>query len=205
MASHSAVNLLNTLEADNWRQLYECRWNKARRRKVVPILVRLLQLREEPVLQRTLSCVARIVCCDEIGALSAVVPNVARLATDGSDLTQRMAVGVLYGIGRDNPEAAVGSLKSASQRSNLLVPALQALIQIGPAARPAAGLFQKATKHQQSKVRCLGLRGLVAVYGNSPKTSAFLKKTITSDKSRAVRDMAEKLMRRLAATDRRRN
>src|SRR5262245_25189692 len=200
MTSHSAVNHLNAFEADTWRILYECRWNKGRRRQVAPTLVKLLQMREEPLLQRAISCVARIGCCNEIGALSALVPHVARLATDGSDLTQRMAVGTLYAIGRDNPEAAVESLKSASQRSILLVPALQALVQIGPAARPAAGLFQEATKHPQSKVRCLGMRGLVAVSGNSSKTCAFLKRMIKSDKSRAVRDTAGKLLRRLTAT-----
>ena len=194
MANASAI--LDSLEAETWRDLYRCRYDREHREAILPILAKLLGDPDVEIHQRALRAVGRIGACDTIGALSTLVPLVCAYTRDANPLTRGIAIGVLYGIGRDNPDAAVPALVNASSDTALLDTSLLALISMGTRAQDAIPCFQRFTSHPKGKVRRLALRGLGSTNASDANSLSIISAAIR-DRNQEVRKMAQKVLSRI--------
>lgn len=187
----NASDTLDSLEADNWRLLYECRWSPERRAEVVPALIGLIEDDNLSTCQRAMRAAARIGACDTRGALNEFVAPVAKLLEHDDELARQVAAGTLCAIGADNPAIAVPALVHAARREELLVPAMQALIEMGDLAKGAASLFVAKANHRHAKVRRLAVRGLIAI-GVPESVAIPVLQSALKDRNSAVRGAAAK-------------
>lgn len=190
---NDATATLDLLEADMSRSLYRCRYDRKHRDATIPVLLELLAVDDLAIKQRTMRAVATIGHCNEIGALVRLVPILCKDLQDEDELTRRTAVGALFAVGSDNPQAAVPALVQACDDAKLLDAALLALIEIGEAARPAAPCFRRFASHRHGKVRRLVMRGLGAVGADDTESRAILQ-TGVSDRNQSVREMALRVL-----------
>ena len=160
---------------------------------MIPILLELLAVDDLAIRQRAMRAVAKIGHCNELGALARLVPSLCTDLYHQDELTRRTAVGALFAVGSDNPQAAVTALVQACDDDDLLDAALLALIEIGMAAQPAATCFHRFATHRHGKIRRLVMRGLGAIGANDAESRAVLQ-TGTGDRNRRVREMAQRVM-----------
>jgi HEAT repeat protein len=188
-----ATATLDRLEADMWRELYRCRYDQDHREATISVLADLLGNPSSEVHQRALRAVGRIGLCDVVGALSALVPLVCRYTQDPDLLTRRTAVGVLHGVGRDNPDVAVPALVRACGDDSLMDAALLALISIGRNAQTAIPCFHKCATHSKGKIRRLAMRGLGATNADDDQSRSILQGAL-EDRNQRVREMAQRVL-----------
>ncbi len=175
-----------------WRDLYRCRWDREHREATIPILAALLADPTAEIHRRALRAVGRIGVCDVTGALSTLVPVVCDYTRDADLLTRRTAVGVLYSLGRDNPEVAVPALVEACDDDSLLDAALLALIAMGDGAQSAIPCFHRFASHSKGKIRRLAMRGLGATRAHDDASLEILHNA-QGDRNKRVREMAQKV------------
>jgi HEAT repeat protein len=189
----NASKTLDSLEADNWRLLYDCRWSPERRTELVPVLCHLLKDSDLGICKRAISAVGRIGHCNRRGALKKLIPAIAQFLDHDDELTRRMAVGTLIAVGADNPKIAVPALVRAAQREELLIPAMQALIEIGKPAKASTPLFVEKANHHQCKIRLLAIRGLDVVDASKSEAFPLLERAL-KDRCAEVRINAAKIL-----------
>lgn len=194
-SKREAGAVLGKLEAKQWQKLYLCRYDRKHRDATIPVLAELLAHDDRAIRHRTLRAIGRVGPCDTIGALSPLVPLVCEFVEHDDELTRAMAVGVLFGIGRDDPESAVPALVAACDQEELLEAALLALVEMGPAAKKAAPCFHRFARHRNGKVRRIVMRGFGAIGADDARSRKVLQAAL-NDRNKAVRETAEKALAR---------
>ena len=99
--------VLDRVNAENWAELYRCRWSTPDAQRVVPQMVQLLRSDDPEVVDEALRALFRI----GTAAISAAEP-VARLTQSDSPITKKLAVLTLGQIAHTVPELCVEPLAS---------------------------------------------------------------------------------------------
>ncbi|MBC8354158.1 MAG: HEAT repeat domain-containing protein [Planctomycetes bacterium] len=188
-----AIATLDALEANMSRALYRCRFDAEHRDATLPVLAALLAEDDTAIRQRAMRAVATIGHCDTTRALAALVPLLCANLLHADELTRGTAVGALFAVGQDNPEAAVPALIDACDAESLLDRSLLALIEMGEAARSAVPCFRRFATHRNGKIRRLVMRGLGAIGADDEDSRTVLNAGLR-DPNKRVRDMAQKAL-----------
>jgi len=182
---------LDSVEMDNNAVLYECRWNRETAANVVPQLIATLQYSDRSVLIRALNALSRIGLPAE-AAITAVIP----LIFHSDEVVARAAINTTASIGRNRSSESVPALVAASSQPALLKEVMQALIPFESNARDGTKAFTAALSHADHRVRCLAIRGLEAIADELTLSQAL--ETALGDRSKAVREYAQKVRDRMA-------
>ena len=182
---------LDTLEENAFSVLYQCRWNRELSDDVTRQLKRCLASADDAEdLRRGLAALQRIGV-----PASAAIPDVIPLVWHEGDIVARTAILTLGSIGLHAAHEVVPVLIAAAGIDVLRKDAMFALIGFGRAAESSLEVFRAALKSPDARMRCLALRGVASV--GSAEVALPLVALSLADRSKQVRDYAEKLRARL--------
>ena len=190
---------LDALEADNLAALYKCRHDADHRKSVLTVLTQLLRSPDPAILHRAMNAAGRIGgAFDEPNALADLVPIVSKYVSSDDQLIRRVAIGAIHCIGSHDTECSVPALIGACDDEMLLDAALLALVDVANGSAAAIRCFHRFASHSNGKIRRIAIRGLGASNANDQETLKILT-AAANDKNKSVREMAGKVLHRIAA------
>lgn len=133
---------------------------------------------------------------DAPNALASFVPVVCDYVRSDDLLTRQIAVGVLHCIGKHDVDLSVPALVAATCDDNLFDNSLLALVEVADATPEVRGCFHKFAAHPKGKIRRIALRGLGAIGASDSDTLSLIRSAL-DDRSKAVREMAQKTLAKL--------
>jgi hypothetical protein len=183
-------DILASVEAKNRELLYKARWDAKTAAKIVPSLIELLNVGDEPTLYRTLSA---LMCIGPEAETAA--PAIAPLLHSANVHVCDNAALTLARVSLRNPKLAVAPLMTMACNRDRLKYAMFGLIELGPAAKQAASIFAQAYGDKDARIRRLALRGLKECDADAAIAVPILNKAKT-DRSKEIRIYAGKILDR---------
>jgi HEAT repeat protein len=187
--SDAELAILNRVNADNWAELYRCRWSTADAERVVAELAELLASQSPEIIQETLRALYRI----GSPAIS-LAPQVAGLTRSSDPMTKRLAVLTLGAIAHTMPSLCVEPLASTLHDQKCCRDALRILASIGPPAQESLDRVKPLFFAAEAKVRKAAVETASAINVSDPDVVRLLHQA-TADRSKEVRDAASKRLK----------
>jgi HEAT repeat protein len=184
--------ILDRVNADNWAELYRCRWSAPDSECVIPQLVRLLESDDSQITNEALRALFRI----GTPAASAAVP-VAKLTQSPLPMTKRLAVVTLGQIAHGVPALCVEPLASAMADPLCCRDALRVLAFIGPDAKTALERVIQLFNDADARIRRAAVVTAASINLEHPDVMQLLRKA-SDDRSKIVREAASKLLKNKA-------
>lgn len=181
--------ILDRVNADNWAELYRCRWSVPDAERVVPQLARLLESSDSQIIDGALRALFRI----GTAAVSAAVP-VTRLTQSPFPITKQLAVLTLGQIAHTVPALCVESLASAMYDPSCCRDALRALAFIGPHASAALERVIHLFNHSDAKIRKAAVVTAASINLKHPDVIKLLHNA-SHDRSKIVREASGKFLK----------
>jgi hypothetical protein len=185
---------LNSVEVNHHALLYKCRWHPETAAHVVSQLSLGLYEADCSVLIRTLNALHRIGLPAQTATTEAI-----RLIFHTDTIVARAAIMTTAAIAAERSSEALTALISASSQPELLKEAMFALIAFGSRGRAGTSVFISALSSADHRIRRLAIRGLEAVADET--TLKQVLDLAVDDRSRAVREYAQKVGQRRACKD----
>lgn len=188
MTPNEADVILSGYESNLFADLYKSRWDAEYASRVVPNLIKCLDVDDKAILLRTLSAFNRIgpEAC-EAG------PFVSRLLEHRDLMVREAAIYALTGVWFREGRRAVAPLVRMALDPTMLKPVMFGLISLGKAAKPAKEIFVAAFNHRDGRIRRLALRGLRDIGAEGSDVNAVLERAVT-DKNSQVKAAAAKMI-----------
>lgn len=189
--------ILRTMAADDWNALYRCRHDREHRESTLKSLMELIQNPKPAIHHDAMNAVGRIAGAFDVpNALAACVPVVCEYVRSDNLLTRQIAVGVLNCIGKHDVNCSVAALVTATSEDDLLDDALLALVAVADSTPDVVRCFQGFLSHPKGKIRKIAIRGLGAIKADDSESVQLLRHAL-EDRSKVVREMAQKTLARL--------
>lgn len=183
--------LLDRVNANNWAELYRCRWSKSDAARVVPQLAGLLKSRDPLIVNESLRALLRI----GTPAIS-VAPVVAKLTRSRLPMTKRLALLTLGQIAHKKSTICVKPLAMALTDPLCCRDALRSLAFMGEQAIGALKFVKPLLIDSDAKVRKSAVVTVAAIGGKNPEIMELLSSAST-DRNKSVREAACKCLRTL--------
>lgn len=181
--------ILDRVNADNWSELYRCRWSSADAERVVPQLVQLLRSGDSQIIDEALRALYRI----GTAAILAAEP-VAKLTQSQSPITKQLAVLSLGQIAHTVPALCVEPLASVLTDPLCCRDAMRGLAFVGPKAESALDRVLPLFKDTDAKVRKAVVVTAASINADHPGVMEILR-LASKDRSKIVREAAVKSLR----------
>ena len=181
--------ILDRVNADNWAELYRCRWSTPDAERVVPELVQLLRSDDPQIVDEALRALFRI----GTAAILAAVP-VGKLTQSQSPITKQLAVLTLGQIAHTVPALCVEPLASVLTDPLCCRDAMRVLAFIGHKAEAALNRVLPLFKDTDAKVRKAALVTAASIKADHPDVMEILR-LASKDRSNIVREAAVKCLR----------
>ncbi|HZN32389.1 MAG TPA: hypothetical protein VFB80_01170 [Pirellulaceae bacterium] len=188
MKSNTDKALLHSVERNDRALLFKARWDRGTARQVVPPLIRVLESHDASLVLRALSAFL----CIGPEAHSAA-RSIAKLLTVADERIFNTAAIALAAVSLKKPKLAVSPLLEMSKDADRLKYAMFGLVELGPGAKSAGGVFVRAYDSRDSRIRRLALRGLKEL-GVDARTAVPVLKRALSDSSQEIRKYAKKIL-----------
>jgi hypothetical protein len=182
--------ILNRVNADNWAELYRCRWSSADADRVVPQLTRMLKSDDSKIIDEALRALFRI----GTAAVSAAA-SVATLTQSPLPITKQLAVLTLGQIAHSVPGQCVEPLASVLSDPMCCRDALRILAYIGPKAETALDRVLALFKNTDAKVRKAAVVTAASIKADHAEVIKILRMAV-EDRSKIVREAAGKQSRK---------
>jgi len=182
--------VLNRVNADNWAELYRCRWSQTDAERVVPQLERLLESEDLEIKNEALRALFRI----GPSAVSAA-SEVAKLIGSADPITKQLAVLTLGQIAHKMPSLCVEPLASVLSDPLCCQDAMRTLAFIGSKATDALERVLQRFSDPNAKIRKAAVVTAVAIDATHPEVMRLISKA-SSDRSKIVREAAAKCSRK---------
>jgi hypothetical protein len=183
--------VLNRLNADNWAELYRCRWSQPDAERVVPQLERLLKSEDLQIKNEALRALFRI----GPSAVSAAAAVAKLIGSGGDPLTKQLAVLTLGQIAHKVPSLCVHPLASALSDPSCCQDAMRTLAIIGSKATDALERVLQRYNDPNAKIRKATVVTAAAIDATHPEVMRLMRKA-SSDRSKIVREAVAKCSRK---------
>ena len=181
--------ILDRVNAENWAELYRCRWSAPDAERIVPQLVPLLRSDDPLIIDETLRALFRI----GTPAISAG-ESVARLTQSSSPITKQLAVLTLGQIAHPVPELCVEPLASVLTDPLCCRNALRVLAFVGSKAEAALDRVLLLFRDTNAKVRKAVVVTATSIKSDHPEVMEILH-LASKDRSKIVREAAVKFLK----------
>lgn len=181
--------ILDRVNADDWAELYRCRWSAVDADRVIPQLVRMLESEDSQIIDEALRALFRI----GTAAVSVAGP-VAKLTQSVIPVTKQLAVLTLGQIAHIAPSQCVEPLASVLTDPMCSRDALRVLAFIGPEAETALDRVLLLFENTDAKVRKAVVAAATSINAHHPDVVKILS-LASDDRSKIVREAAGKFLR----------
>lgn len=179
--------ILDRINANNWAELYRCRWSAPDADRVVPQLIRMLEGDDIQFVDEALRALFRI----GTAGVSAAGP-VAKLTQSVFPITKELAVLTLGQIGQTVPALCIEPVASVLTDPKCCHGALRILAFMGRKADVALDRVLPLFQHGDAKIRKAVVVAAASINASHPGTLRILR-LASQDRSKIVREAARRL------------